>query len=296
MLAAAMSLPSEDNATAMIGVSAASISPHQLAGGRQQIDLAIGAGRDDLAVGRDCHGIERRRQLGDDRRAVRQRPDPQGRVVAGADQGTAIGREGDAVDVLLVPLKHACRTSGEVPNARGVIPGRRRQHGSVGRDRERHHRRGVALEHRRGLLLAAPPDRDAGILAAGRDPAIGKESHRVDRAVMEAQHLRGRVCLQRPADRGGVEAARDGHRAVGRDGQRAHRPAMATQLRLRGRKRQSHERESNEDAEHHRDFTNDSGIGGAHAEARGFARARSRRAIPRERPAPRGDRAGSRPA
>ena len=63
MPAAATSLPSGEIATAMIGVGEACRSPRNLALRRQEIDFAVGAGGDDLAVGRDRHGIERRRQV-----------------------------------------------------------------------------------------------------------------------------------------------------------------------------------------------------------------------------------------
>ena len=55
MPAAATSLPSGEIASAMIGVGDACNSPRMLALRREEIDLAVGAGRDDLAVGRDGH-------------------------------------------------------------------------------------------------------------------------------------------------------------------------------------------------------------------------------------------------
>jgi hypothetical protein len=91
----------------------------------------------------------------------------------------------------------------------------------------------VPREHQRGLRLARLPDRDARVFAAGHDPAVRKKGDRVDRALMEAQHLLGRVPLQRPADHRGVEAAGERLRPVRRNRERADRPAMAAQLRLR---------------------------------------------------------------
>ena len=70
MPAAAISVPSRETATAMIGVWPASISPLQLAARREEIDLAVGAGGGDLAVRRDRDRIERRRQRDDGRRSA----------------------------------------------------------------------------------------------------------------------------------------------------------------------------------------------------------------------------------
>ena len=109
MPAAAMSLPSGEIATAMIGHGADLDLAFELAGGGEEIDLAIGAGGDDLAVGRDRDRIERRRQRDDCGRAARERPDAQRRVIAGGDDRLAVGREGHAVDVVLVALEHARR-------------------------------------------------------------------------------------------------------------------------------------------------------------------------------------------
>ena len=83
-----------------------------------------------------------------------------------------------------------------------------------------------------GVARPGRPDGDARVLAAGRDPAVRQKGDRVDRAVVEAQHLLGGVSLERPADRRGIEAAGDRQRAVGRDRQRRApaRHARATAL------------------------------------------------------------------
>ena len=56
--------------------------------------------------------------------------------------------------------------------------------------------------------------------------------------------------------------------AVRRDRERAHRPAMAAQLRVRrdGGGNEHDSNKNNAHANHHRDFSRKSGIGGAHAE------------------------------
>ena len=204
------------------------------AGSRDQIDLAVGAGGDDLAVRGDRDRIERRRHRdGDGRSLAVQRCDAQRRVVAGADERAAIRREGDAIDVLPVAGEHARRTAGERPQPRRAIPGGRGQQRPVGRDRQGDHRGLMALEHRRRLRLAPLPDRNARVLAAGRDTAISQEDHGVDGTVVEPQHLLGFVVLQRPADHRAVEAAGDCACAVRRDCKRSHRPAVTAQLSMR---------------------------------------------------------------
>ena len=167
------------------------------------------------------------------RRAAGQRPDAQRRVVAGGDDRLAVGREGDAVDVILMALEHARLAAGERPQPRGVIPRRRRERRAVRRNRERHHRRLVAFKHGVGLRLAGRQIAMRVSSPLGGGAAVGQQRHRVHRAVVEAQHLGGGVLLQRPADGGRVEAAGQRRLAVGRDRERPHRPAMAAQLRMR---------------------------------------------------------------
>ena len=70
MPAAATSLPSGETATAMIGVGAASICALRSPRGCAKIDLAVGAGGDDLAVGRDRDRVEWCRQRDDHRCAA----------------------------------------------------------------------------------------------------------------------------------------------------------------------------------------------------------------------------------
>ena len=62
MPAAAASVPSGDNATLMIGTWPLSSSPRSLAVRADKEHAAVGAASDDLAVARDRHRIERRRQ------------------------------------------------------------------------------------------------------------------------------------------------------------------------------------------------------------------------------------------
>src|ERR1043166_5540632 len=92
----------------------------------------------------------------------------------------------------------------------------------------------MTLEHPFRALLARAPDGDAAILARARHAAVLEESDRVDRALVEAQHLERRVALERPADGGGIEAAGHGRLAVRRDRARAPRPAVTAQLRVGG--------------------------------------------------------------
>jgi len=94
----------------------------------------------------------------------------------------------------------------------------------------------VAGQHGRGLRLARFRDRDARVLTRGDDATILEDCHGVDRAVVKAQHLLGGVAFQRPANGGRVEAAGHGSGAVRRNRERPHRPAMAAQLCLRGRR------------------------------------------------------------
>ena len=165
-----------------------------------------------------------------------ERPDAQRHVVARGDQRAAVGREGDAVDVLLMAFEHARRAAGERPQPHGVVPRGRGERRAVGRHRERRRPAPCGLRARvAGCRLARLPDRDARILAAGDDAAVRAGSA----TAFTAPSWKRSTCsaalrVQRPADRRGVEAAGDRGRAVGRDRERAHRPAMAAQLRLRG--------------------------------------------------------------
>jgi len=89
--------------------------------------------------------------------------------------------------------------------------------------------RRVSLDYGGGAAPGDPP-----VLAGGRVAAVPQDGHRIDRAVMEAKHLLGRIAGQRPSDGRTVEARRNRAGAVRRDRNRAHRPAMTAQLRLRG--------------------------------------------------------------
>jgi hypothetical protein len=134
-------------------------------------------------------------------------------------------------------LQHARLAAGERPQAHGAVPRRRGDARAVRRRSERDHRRLVAVEHGRGTVGARRPQGDVAILAGGGDAAVGEDRDGVDRALVEPHHLLGGIARERPADRGLVEAARDRGLAVGRDHERAHRPAMAAQLRACGRRR-----------------------------------------------------------
>ncbi len=132
-------------------------------------------------------------------------------IVAGRDEAAAVGREGDAVDVLLMAFEHARRPAGKRPHARGVIPDWRTR--ASPRRAKRQARRPAPCGPRSTMSrlgLARSPDRNAGVLAAGGDAPILQEDDRIHRAFVEAQHLLGRAGPQRPADGGGVEAAGDG--------------------------------------------------------------------------------------
>ena len=125
--------------------------------------------------------------------AVAEAPDAQRGVVAGAHQFAAVGREGDAVDVLAVAFQHARRAAIERPQADAVVPRCRGEHRAVRRQRQRGDRAAVAVEHSVGLRLALRPDRDMGVGAGGGDAAVLEPGHRVHRAVVKAHHLLGDV-------------------------------------------------------------------------------------------------------
>jgi hypothetical protein len=102
--AAAISLPSRDNATAMIGASG------------EHVDLPVGTGGDDLAVGRNGNRVERRRQRCNDRSAATgKRRDAQRRVVTRGNEPAAVGCECNAVDALCMALNQPRRAAGERP-------------------------------------------------------------------------------------------------------------------------------------------------------------------------------------
>ena len=231
MPAAAISLPSPETAKRDDRRRRGLDLTQKFSGGREDVDLAVGAGGDDLAVGRDRDRVERGQQRRDHRRAAGERPDAQGRVIAGGHHRAAVGRERDAVDVLGMAFEHARRAARQRPQPGAVVPGRRSQRRAIRRHRQRHHRRRMAFEHHARRRLAGLPDGDARILAAGGDAAVAEEDGRIHRAVVKPQHLLRAVALQRPADRRRVEAARDRRPAIGCDRERAHRPAVPAQLR-----------------------------------------------------------------
>ncbi len=124
------------------------------AGGREEEHLAAGAGGGDLAVGRDRHRVQRARQIAHDDAAAVDLPDAQGGVIAGADHLLAVGREGDAVDVLRIAFEHARRAAGKRPQPHAVIPRGRGERLAVRRDGKIDDRAGMAVEHLVGRLLA----------------------------------------------------------------------------------------------------------------------------------------------
>ena len=206
-----------------------------LAVGGENAQPAIGAAGDDLAVRRHRDGVERRRQ-GDDRgRALVGREDAQRRVVARRHEPPA-GSEGDAVDVALVAVEHPRRPiARKRAHARGAIPRGRGDRAPVGRDGERDDRPFMRLDHPNRRSLARLPQRDAAVLAPGGEAPVGERRRGVHGAVMEAQHGERRPLIQGPQDRRLVEASRQREPPVRRYRDRPHRPAMAAELRQRGR-------------------------------------------------------------
>ncbi len=255
----------------------------------QEIDLAVGAGGDDLAIGRNRHRVERRRQRDDLGRAARERPDAQRRVVARAHDRLAVGRERDAVHILLVAFEHARRRRPRAATAARCDP-------TTPRRASRHPAKPRAprpapcgLRSTRGRLrLAGLPDRDARVLAADAARPSRSSATALTAPSWKRSTSARRPCAQRPADRGGVEAAGDRGLAVRRDRERAHRAAMSAQLRLR-RGSGCNEDDGNKNnayANHHRNCSRKSGIRGAHAERLDARRARARHATRRGTPAP----------
>ena len=201
----------------------------------EEIHDAVRARRDNLIRRRDRDRAQRRRQGHDRRHAAVKRPDAQRQIVSRADDRFAVRRERDAVDVLRMPFEHARRAARRAARAARCGPTRRKRASRRPAKRERHDRRRVSLQHRVGLLLAVAPDRDAPVRACRDGAAVSQQRDRVHGIVVEAQHLLGGVARERPADRGRIEAAGERRRAVGRNRDRAHRSAMAAQLRVRGR-------------------------------------------------------------
>jgi hypothetical protein len=208
---------------------------------RQQVEMTIGAAASDLAAGQHRHRVLRRRQRTHHRIAARHRPDSQCRVIAGADQKRTVRRESNIVDILAVAFEHARFAAGDRPQANATVPRRGRDRLAVRRYRQPGDRPLMSSQDRIGLRPPGRPDRDPAILAAGDHPPVGQKRHRVHRALVETQNLRGGILRQRPPDRRGVEAARQRRLAVRRDRQRANRAAVAAQLRLRRHERGQHE-------------------------------------------------------
>ena len=165
-------------------------------------------------------------------RAV-ERPDAQGQIVGHAHHRLAVGRERHAVDVLRMPFEHARAPAAERPEPHRVVPRGGGKRGAVRRNAKRDDRRRVPFEHRIGLLFPGAPQRDAPIRAARHCAPVAQQRDRVHGVVVEAQHLLGGIARQRPTNRRAIEAAGDRFHAVGRHRDRAHRPAMAAQLRVR---------------------------------------------------------------
>ena len=235
MPAAATSAPSRETATAMIGVWPLSISPRSSPAGERKNTrpsappATISPSR---ATATALSGVGKRH---DGRRAAAERPDAQRQVIARADQRLAVRREGDAVDVLLMAFEHTrLAAARQRPQPDGAIPGRRRQRRAVGRHREADDRRRCDL--RAPAPASAAPGCQIAILPSS-PPVTMRPSGASATAFTALSWKRStcsaalRVSDQRIAER--VEAAGDRVRAVGRDRERAHRAAVAAQLRVR---------------------------------------------------------------
>jgi len=84
-----------------------------------------------------------------------------------------------------------------------------------------------------GLLAACRPDRKPSVGPRGDHAAVLEERNGVDGSRMIPQHLARRVGLQRPADGGRIEAARQQAVAVSRNSERPDGAAVARKLRVR---------------------------------------------------------------
>src|SRR5262245_16367035 len=94
------------------------------------------------------------------------------------------------------------------------------------------------------LGLTRLPDGDASILPARGNAPIAQECHGIEPALVEAQDRTGGAGAERPTNGRGVEAARDQLGPVARERQGAHWPAVAAQLRLGRRLRDSEEQKA----------------------------------------------------
>ena len=131
-------------------------------------------------------------------------------------------------------FQHARRAAAERPQPNRAIPGRRRQRRAIGRNRERHDRRGVSLEDLVGLLAAGV---QIAIFASA--PAVTMRPSLRKATAFTASAWNRSTCsadsaCQRPADRRCIETARKHVLAVGRDRNGTHRAAMAGELGVSG--------------------------------------------------------------
>jgi hypothetical protein len=121
---------------------------------------------------------------------VKQRPDPQRRIVSGCDQRGAIGGERNAVDPLSVTFKHARMASPRKrPKPHRVVPRCGGEARAIGRDAECGHGSRMTGEHDGRLTLPPVPDRDTGIFPARDNATIVEEADRIHGAFVETQHL-----------------------------------------------------------------------------------------------------------
>jgi hypothetical protein len=110
----------------------------------------------------------------------------------------AIGREGNAVDVLLVALERARRAAIKWPKPCRGVPARGGERLAVGRDRKADDGSGMTLQHGLRLVLAGLPEGDAAVLAGRGHAPVFQNGSRVDRSLVEAEHLFSRAGHERP--------------------------------------------------------------------------------------------------
>ena len=103
--------------------------------------------------------------------------------------------------------------------------------GAIGRQGEADDRRLVRGQNSDRLPSARRIDRNAAILAGGRKSVAGQSEDGINRAIVKAEHRASRAGVEIPQDRGLIEAAGNGAPPIRQYSERAHRPAMAAQLR-----------------------------------------------------------------